>query len=373
MDTKLISRHIQQARASKYGRWYALGLPVFLAILYFGFVASDYYESISTYTVQAAQGGASVSGLESILGMGTSLGSDRDVYAVQDYLLSRDALRRLDREHGFRRHYQGGDWISRLSPWASFEDTFDYYLDVVSVEYDTITGVTTLSVKARTAEKAQELAKALLKYGEEIVNRLSERARTDQMLFARREVRAAENRLAKAREKIVRYQWQGEDINPLESATAVFKLRSELEAELAKAKAELQQMSAFMRKDSHRMVALKEKIKSLEAQIAHENKRLVNDSGSSSLSLSISLFEPLMVEKEFAEKAYETALAAMTVATTEAAKQQRYLATVAAPSLPDEAAYPRRWLNILTVLVLTLFAYGIGTMVHAAVMEHLKL
>ena len=80
-----------------------------------------------------------------------------------------------------------------------------------------------------------------------------------------------------------------------------------------------------------------------------------------------------MVEKEFAQKAYESALAQLELARSDAARQHRYLATIASPSKPDEATYPRRVRSVLTVFVVSFLLMGIGALLSAAVREHARL
>ncbi len=360
----------------RYRPSYLLAAPIILSLIYYGLIASDYYRSEATFTIQSAEGSIGASPLASLLGKSSpAFSSERDAYAVQHYLLSRDVLQRLDEKHGFRPHYESdlADWVSGLSSNASFEEEYEYYQDRVTVDFNPQTGVTTLKVLALTPEMAQQFSKALLSYGEEMVNRLSERARLDSILFARKEVEKAEKRLIAARQQILGYQKEGEDINPEQSASAILAIRNELESELAKTKAELREVSAFMQPSSHKVVALKQRINSLNQQIENENRRLVNPNKEGSLSASIARFEPLVIEKEFAQQAYESALTSLELARVEASKQHRYLAIVSAPSLPDEATYPKRILGILTVIAVTLLGYGIITLVIAAVKEHAKI
>jgi len=352
-----------------------VGLPTLGAILYFGLIASDMYQSESKYTIQGSdmRGG---SGLDSLIGMlPVGVGaSEYDARAVQEYILSRDVLRRLDREEGFIHHHQdpGIDWIARIPADATFEDAYEYYEGLVDVRHDSQSGVSTLTILASTAEDAQRFAHAVLRYAEEMVNELSERAQLDRMTFALQEVAGGEQRLAKARQSILELQREGEEINPQESASAVFGIRTQLETELAKTRAELRQLESFMKPEAHQVQSLRQKIVSLEEQIQNENLKLV-DSKSQSLSASIARFEPLVLEKEFAEKAYESALTSLELARTEAAQQHRYLATIVTPSAPDEPTHPERFLGVLTVLAVALAAFGIFSLLIAAVREHARL
>ena len=92
-----------------------------------------------------------------------------------------------------------------------------------------------------------------------------------------------------------------------------------------------------------------------------------------SLSTSIARFEPLVLEKEFAQKAYESALASLELARAEAAQQHRYLAIIVSPSKPDEATHPERLLNIFTIFMVTLTLFGIGSLLIAAIREHARI
>lgn len=350
-------------------------LPTSLAVAYFGFVATDMYQSESKYTIQGADM-RSAGSLDSLIGA-LSVGGGNNEYdarAVREYILSRDVLRRLESEEGFISHHQDKaiDWVARIPADATFEDAYGYFGNLVDIGYDSQSGVSTLTVLASSAADAQRFAHAILRYAEQTVNELSERARLDRMEFARREVEAGEYRLAKARQAILELQREGEEIDPVESATAVFNIRSQLDGELSKARAELSQLESFMQPEAHQVQALRQKISSLEEQIRNENLKLVNTQ-SQSLSASIARFEPLVLEKEFAGKAYESALASLEVARTEAAQQHRYLATIVTPSAPDEATHPKRVLGALTVFVLALVAFGVLSLLIAAAREHAKL
>ncbi|MCB1234312.1 MAG: hypothetical protein KDM91_04500, partial [Verrucomicrobiae bacterium] len=52
-------------------------------------------------------------------------------------------------------------------------------------------------------------------------------------------------------------------------------------------------------------------------------------------------------EKEFAQRAYESALASLELARVDADRQHRYLVTIAQPSSPDSATYPVVWRSVL--------------------------
>ena len=349
-------------------------LPTAIAAVYFGAVASDQYESIASFSVQSSDARPMI-GMEGLLAGLTSGGGRNDIMAVRDYLLSRDILQRLDKEHGFIRHYKDTrkDWFSRLRESARFEDAYEYYAHKVSAEYDTTSGSITLKVRAFDAQSAQRFARNLLAYSEEMVNKLADRERKDRTGYAESDLRRAEQRLSDARKKLVALQHEHAEFSPLQTANSTMEVRTKLEGELAKARAELMQRKAFMKSDAPQVLAAEEVVKSISAQIASESRRLVDPRKPEGLGTTLADFEAAMVEKEFSQKAYQSAMANLELARADADRQHRYIALVATPSLPDQSTYPHRGRSIITAFCLSFLLLGVGSLVGAAVREHARL
>ena len=206
-----------------------------------------------------------------------------------------------------------------------------------------------------------------------MVNRLAERARQDQTRFASLEVEKAEVRLKKAREQLVELQQTRGEFNPEQSAAAARAIRTQLEAEMAKARAEVAAVGSYMAADAPQVIAANEKVRSLAGQAASESQRLVNPKGEKGLNASLAAFESVVVEKEFATQAYQSTLASLELARSDAVRQHRYLARITEPSLSDEAQYPRRFFSVFTAFVASFLLFGIGSLVVAAVREHARL
>jgi len=350
-------------------------LPTAIAAVYYGFVASNRYESVSLFTINASDGRPALSAMDSIIGLAGAAPATRDTLAVRDFVLSRDMLRDLDQAEGFIAHYKSmkADFWSRMAADASFEDAFEYYKDMVLVGFDSNSGVLTLKVRAYSAADALRFSRRILARSEVMVNHLAERSRADQMKFAVDEVDKAEKRLSQARQELVKVQQEQGELNPEATAAAAMSIRTTLEGELAKARAELAALKSYMAPDAPQVVAANERVRSLAGQAAGETQRLVNPKGEKGLNASFVLFEQAAVEKEFATRAYQSALTTLELARTDAARQHRYLATIAEPSLADEAQYPRRYLGTLTVFLACFLAFSIGSLLIATVKEHARL
>ena len=179
--------------------WLFVLIPTMLAAVYeFGFAAEQYVSEAKFVVRGAAAPSAGV--LTSLLqGAGVSRAQD-DTFAVQDYILSRDALEELGRAVDVRGLFARpeADPLSRF-PIPLMGDTnehlYKHYLRHVDVAYDSTTGVTTLTVKAFRAKDSADIARALLMGGEHLVNRMNDRQRDTTMQEARHEVSDAEARM----------------------------------------------------------------------------------------------------------------------------------------------------------------------------------
>ncbi len=375
-SAKLHAQALRKKRSRRLAR--SLGifvvLPTALSAVYFGALATPQYESYSLFTVQSSEARPML-GMEGLLaGMATGGGARNDALTVRDYVLSRDMLARLDKDHGFIKHYKNRseDWFSRLRSEASFEESYGYFEHKVYADYDQTSGSVQLRVRAFNAEQAQLFARSILAYSEEMVNKLSERERHDRTAYAEADVKRAEERLGRARQVVTSLQQKHADFSPLESAHSAMEIRTKIEGELAKARAELMQRKAFMQADAPQVLAAEQVVASLSAQVANESRRLV-DPKSNGLNASLPDFEAAMVEKEFSQKAYQSAMTNLELARADADRQHRYLAIIAAPSRPDESTYPHRLRGVLTAFVLSFMLLGVGSLMRAAVREHARL
>jgi capsular polysaccharide transport system permease protein len=349
-------------------------LPTALISGYSFAVAANQYESTALFTIHATDQRAGL-GLESLIGLASASPTTRDTLAVRDFILSRDMLLSLNKDDRVLKHYKSAqaDVLSRMDRDATFEEAFEYMQGKIDVSFDSNSSVLTLKVRAFSADFARTLGQDILSRSESFVNHLAERARADQTRLAHEELSRAEERLLKARKSLVQLQKERGELNPEQTAIAAMTIRTQLEAEMAKARAELAAQKSYMAADSPQVIATQEKVRALGAQAAGETLRLVNPRAEKGLNQSLADFEGVLVEKEFATRAYQSALTSLELARADAAQQHRYLVPVAQPSLPDEARYPRRILTTITAFFASLTVFGILSLLWASVREHAKI
>ena len=92
--------------------------------------------------------------------------------------------------------------------------------------------------------------------------------------------------------------------------------------------------------------------------------------GRHSLSTAAAQYTAVALQRDFAAKRLELALASLQQARESAMKQQLYLERIAEPKQPDVAIEPRRIRNVCATLLFSLIVWGVASLLVTAVKEH---
>jgi capsular polysaccharide transport system permease protein len=346
--------------------------PTFIAILYYGFFASDVFISESRFLVRSPQHPMQGGFVGQLLqGSGITHSQD-DTYSVHDYILSRDALRELDAKLGVRKVFTSKqvDPINRF-PGLSWDDSFEkfylYYGKHVGIEYDPVSSISTLTVRAFTAQDAEGINDLLLQISERLVNTLNERSRQDLIRYAADEVKIATDKATAAAVALFEYRSKHEVFEPDKQAAIQLESVAKIQEELITTEAQLAQVQKLS-PNNPQISGLESRADTLRQAIGTEAAKVTSANGS--FSARAPNFERLTVESVFADKQLGVALADLETARSEALRQQLYLERLVQPSLPDKAMEPRRLRSVFTVFLLGLIFWGVSSLVIAAIREH---
>ena len=347
-------------------------VPTLAAVVYYGLIASDVYISESRFLVRSPERQVQ-SGLGSLLQSTGFSRSQDDTYSVQDFVLSRDAVRQLDARMNVRAAFSDPsvDVFNRFGSVGrdrSFESFYEYYQKHVIVDYDTTSSISELRVYAYKAEDAKRINELLLEMGEYLINTLNERSRQDLIAVARQEVTAAENRALAAATAVSSYRANRSVFDPVGQSALQMQSVTKLEQDRIAAEAALAEVKRVSPQNPQ-VTSLTQRVQGLREAIAAESAR-VTSGNSASLSSKAPAYDQLVLEKTFADRQLGTALSSLESARSEAARKQLYLERLVQPNLPDKAMEPHRIRSILTVLLLGLVAWAVGSLVTASVREH---
>ncbi len=374
--------------------WLFFILPMALGITYYLKFANNQYQAVAHFTIEKS-GKEQVDPLGALTGLPGNVSSTRDALIIKDFIESREVIEHTRDDFDLIKLYGTNaknwrmlldknknksekieftkNWLSHIDEDSSIEDIIEYWQNKVSVEFDLSSGIITLGVMAFKPEEAVTIINAILKESEELVNNLSEKSRQDSLTFARKELKNAEDKLKAARTEVREFREKEQSLSPEKNAESKLTLVEELEADRARAEADLQSLRLELPENSPKIQVAKYKVSALKQQVIKEKQRSARGNGSkdeATMSSIISRYEELITEQGFAEKSYEAALLNIETARIDATRKQRYLTMIVHPKLPEDPIKPNQPNDYLVLFFACLLLWGILSLVVASIRDH---
>lgn len=325
-------------------------LPTIAGAVYYGVIASDRFITEARFALRPALGGSEKASPDAV---GTNAGVPKemlaqDVMITHQYILSRPMLEIIQAKLPIRDWFSRADidQISRFDATLPIEKFLKYWRDHVSIEIESSSGIMLLSVSAFDAMESLTITRAILTEAERMVNELSMAARTDAVSESTRELRLAEERLARIRLAVRDLRNRDGILDAQKSNETNLKVVGELRSARINLAVQLTMSLRDLAPESRRILDMKAQIKELDDNIARierqsasqdpEQKRLLSD--------ALTRFESLNNERDDAQKYYAKVLAANERARIIAARQIEFFTPIVEPVLAESSTQPRRLL-----------------------------
>lgn len=333
-------------------------LPTILTAAYLWLRAADQYASTVGFSVRHEESGSALDFLGgSIAGLSGSSSTDTDI--LYEFIQSQKLVADMDAVLDLKTLWSKpeNDWMFAFDATGSIEDLIEYWDGMVKIYYDRTAGLIEVRVLAFTAEDATLIATTLFNESSEMINDLSAIAREDAIRYSREELEEAKVRLTTARGAVLAFRNEHQLVDPSIEVESQSQLIGSLQAQLADTLIELDLLRDGVGGDDPRLAKGLRRVKVIEERIAAERHKLgVGSDGNVSQVFAdlIGEYERLVVEREFAEKTYISALATYDASLAEARRKSRYLAAYMRPTEAETSRFPEREM-ILALISLFLF------------------
>ncbi|MGH6925408.1 MAG: hypothetical protein ACRED5_16900 [Propylenella sp.] len=360
-----------------------IALPTLIAALYYFLIAADRYVSDARFAIRNNETQAA-DALGMIVGLPPSQ-TTSDSYIVADYVGSLEMVRALEDRLPLQEMYRddSADFFSRLGTGVSQEEFVEYWNDRIDVYFDTAKQTISVEIQAFKPEHAQRIASEIVDIVANLVNELSAKARRDAVGFAAKELARTELRVRGARAAIMEFRMANNELDPSLTAETTLKVTTELEGARSQLASQLASLSGYLSADAPSVQMLNARIAALDGEIARIKSQVSQPAARSGdavagegapsgpLASVIGQYQELLLDQEFAEKAYTAALASLDRARADAARTQAYLAVFANPMVAEERSYPRRWVSVSVVLIISSILWAIGVLGFLTVRDHI--
>lgn len=345
-------------------------LPSLVSGVYFGLIASDQFVAEFKFTVAGAEP-APLDGIGALTGL-PAISIIQDTQIVVNHLGTRAAVEALEARTGLRARYARAeiDGFARFDADKPIEKLVRYWNGMLDASIKMPAGIVDVRIRAFSPEDALAIGRAALDVSEALINDLNDRMHRDALAAAASEVERAARRLSQSRQALEAARNQEGLLDVRKTAEGVDQLIAESRSALLKLQQEYTTKLKMVSDKAPQMQALKNQIAGAQEQIAQLQSQITSTAAplnGPTLSLLLTRFSQLDLERQIAERLYAGAIAALEIARITAERKTMYLNTFVQPTLPEEALYPRRMLNIaLTVLAgLALWAglAGVGALI----------
>ncbi|NIZ10441.1 capsule biosynthesis protein [Pseudooceanicola sp. HF7] len=354
----------------------AVVAPLGLTAWYLWGRAADQYASTVAFSVRAEDQSPAVSllgGISEFSGAGT-----RDADILYEYLQSQELVEEMAAELDLAAIWSrpGWDWgdsqadpVFAYDPSGAIEDLLAHWQRKVRIEYDSGTELIEVRVLAFAPQDAQQIAERLLEKSSALINRLSDIAQGDTIRSAQEDLEISRERLRAARVAVTEFRNRNQLVDPETDVASQAGLLAHLQQQLAEALIDADLLAGTTRASDPRVKQTALRIETIEARIAAERSKLGMDGGAAGARLAevMGQYEELVVDRQFAEESYTSALASFDLAQAEARRKSRYLAAHVAPTRAETSRFPERGLLLgfvglflfLTWLILAITVYAL--------------
>ena len=353
--------------------------PIAVSGSYLYLRAANQYASTVGFTVRSEDISSSAADILGGIGAGLtgsgggSAGSDANI--LFEFMQSPDLVRRVDDQLDLRAMYSvhdDRDPLFSFTPDGTIEDLTDYWSRMVKVSYDTTSRLMEVRTLAFTPQEARAIAETVFAESSTMINALSDIARADATRYASEDLTVALDRLKSAREALTQFRLANEIVDVEADIQSQMGLLASLQGQQTEALIELDLLSDSARAGDPRLDQAQRRLAVIEARIADERRKFgAGGTGPNGTSYAntVAEFERLSIEREFAERAYASALSAFDTAKAEATRQSRYLAAYITPTLAEQAEYPQRFRLLAMVGLFAFLIWVIGSLVFYALRE----
>jgi len=335
-------------------------VPNVLSIFYFGYLASDQYQTEARFTVRSSTPAIGKDQMAKVTGIPKAK-IVQDTQMVTNYIESRDMLELLEKEVGLRAIYSDPaiDVWARLPADATVEDRLDYWQDMVSTSINPASGIVTVTVRAFTPETSYRILEKVVSASEIMVNQANDRMWSDVTATTRANRDAATAQLRKAREELQAARNRSGVLTVEASSENLSNLISKVEGERLTLQQKYDSQAGSVSKNAPQMRVLIRDIRSKEQQVAELRAQLAGEAAKNANLADVQLdFSQLQLAENLAVQQFTSSVKAFEQVQFTSRQQLLYLDTFLKPRPPEEAEYPRRLLWILGTAIVSLIAWG---------------
>ena len=348
-------KDLTDAKNNKIKIFFILFSPILIFAIYFYLVGRPRYFVVSDVVVRKSLSSSeSGDGFTSLLGVGNQ-SSREDARFLKIYLESPQVLEDINKTIKFKEKYKkrGLDFFAGINQNISQDNLYEFFKKQIRIDFDEISGAIKIKTIAYNPFTSLKFNKFLIEKAEQFVNELNQSIYLRQIGFVENQVIVNFEKLAEAKLKLEEFQNQTKTINLNQEVLSATSLITSLEQQLADSKLQLSLLKRqFVDQNAPEINMMNSQIEELRIQIK-EQRDILSDPDSKNYISRIGILNSLKSNLQFRNDIYNASLATSEKTKLDAQKQQRFMAILSKPTLPDDQDmnWKNRWFLTFTSII----------------------
>ena len=344
---------------------------IVITTVYISSIESVLYKSTTTILIKDSKEKSISLGLLSGLGGQASSGV-QDSVILQNYLESLEIFNQIDKEFDMKTLFSSDkqDFVSRVYSWNTIESYLNLYKKRLSVVYDPISSIITISYLDTEPEFSKKIVDTITKLAEEKLNIYENTLTKQELEFINSEKEKYKKILDNHLVRLEAYQNKNKMLSPEEGVESVSAIIEQLSAKLVEDKIKLNKISVYQKDESYDIINLKEEIKNTEKSIEKISNDRHGDGSVDPITNKIYTFKELNLNVAIFSELYTQTLLQEQQALVEHNKNNKRILVLTKPMTPENYSEPRKLRDIIKYLLIFLFLYGILSLLLAIIKDH---
>lgn len=352
-------------------------IPFVISLAYFVVFSLSRYESTAQVVVKQLddQVSSSLPALALLSGSNDPISQEYSLYLTA-FITSNNMLSVLDKNMDWSAKYAGHlrDPLYYLPKDATLEEKLKFYNRIVHADFDSTTGILTIRAEAFSPEIAHETVQKIVTESQKFIDDISHQMAVEKIKIATKELQPATEQYQNARAALIAFQDEHQILDANAASQSVVGIVNTLQEQIVTEKTNLTILRRNLGRNAPQIQQAEGRLRALENQLTQEIKKstmaTAQGSKNNALNKMNARYQQLLVNAAVAEEFYKTSLSVMESSKYEAMKNSRILIPIVTPVLAQEAAYPRTIYNLITILIVLLFIYGVLRFVIASIKDH---
>lgn len=348
-------------------------------IYYVLFIKTEKYESSTVVLVKDLSKQQTTTPFGAMLLTGSSA-ITQDSMLLDTYIKSSDMYELLNEEFNLTAYYSSTliDVYARL-----YKDTFitireinyqnlmDRYRSDLILQFDEPSSTLSIKFAHSDAEVAQEIVQQIIMYATKMLNDIEKKSSKIVLKFLKELEREKYDLFLLSQKKLLNYQNRHSSISPRIEVEQKSGLLASLEGELIQKEVSYKGKLQFMNKNAPEMKILRGNISHIKSSIKKIRKEMTGESENrGKLNKALADFEILKSELEFNKEIYRQTLTKLEESSLMVSQNAKNLIVVSSPKVADSYAYPNKFKDILTIVILLSLLYGIAGLIASIIRDH---